>query len=219
MQQFQVFKDIHKGVPTLNNTTQVNPIPVDYTDYVIGMQFTDYIYKAKDEGGCLWSPKPDIQIPTWANHFAYNRRVQYLSPETLAQDEYDWKFTLNAGQINLSTQVNFKNAGGAFQWDPNNPPKWANTGFTPRLNMDQPNDFMVRCSTDFSTWSLDAIAVNEVQFIPSLPRVPLASSSWTKQMAHNQEQAEVAGGGYTMKRYFKTELILSDGPIPLIWFT
>src|SRR5690348_2852095 len=101
MQQIQVVRDIHLLVPTPNNTTQVNPIPVDFMDFTINGQLTDYYYKGtKNEAGALYSPKPDIDIPSWATFFGYNRRVKYLSFETLAQDEYDYKFTLNEGQIN-----------------------------------------------------------------------------------------------------------------------
>jgi len=228
MPQLVYEKDIHLRVPTPNNTTQVNPIPVDSMDFTINGQTTDYLYKgSKNEAGALYSPKPDIDIPSWATYFGYNRRVKYLSFETLAQDEYDYKFTLNEGQINLSTQINFANSKGAFQWDPNNPPKWEDSGLNALQYLDPGdyNDFMARCSTDRKTWALEWLAVNSHSFnCGTLRRVPLATSSWTKMKAHNQEQAQVINSNppapiYTMKRYIKTEVIFSDAPIPLTWFS
>lgn len=222
MRNVVVYDDWHRQAMNRRNDKSVNPVPVDYMDVTFGPLGTDFWYKANnEEGGALFSPVADIPIPPWARFFGANRLVQYLSPFSLAQDEFDWKFTLTAGQINQSLQINWKNKGGMWQWDPNDPPSWVDTGFNVAfIDPKATNDFQSRCSTDFSTWTLDKLSCNGSTFTPALVKVPLKQGTgWAPQMAHAQEQAQVTQvPAYTGKRYIRTQLIMSDGPIPLGWW-
>jgi hypothetical protein len=225
VQQFQKFENFHLWPMNQRNDTSVNPIPVVYMDSVTPSGAlagrADFLYKGiQDMAGALFSPKTDIPIPAWATHFGYNRSVAFPMLETLARDEFDFKFTLTAGQINLSQQVKWQNGRGMWQWDPNDPPKWADTGFdVTDILKPGPNEFMARCSTDGQSWTLDALECNGVQHSGMGTNVPLKTNTgWTKQMAHWQEQAEVTCvPSYTIKSYQRTQLILSDGPIPMVW--
>lgn len=231
MRQIQVIDNIHLFPMNQNNTAQVNPVPVAYMDSVQPSGAltgrADFIYKGtKDEAGALFSPTTDIPIPAWAKFFGYNRLVAFPLFETLAQDEFDFKFTLATGQINLSMQINWKNAAGAWQWDPNDPPKWQNTGFNVNglvaAGSNNMNEFQARCSTDgISSWTLDQLSCNgKVGFTgPSVKVALKTGTGWAVQMAHWQEQAEVTCvPSYTIKSYLRTQLVMSDGAIPLGWF-
>jgi len=219
----------HLGPLAQNNTTQVNPRPVDYMDSVVTKQGTMFLYKAsQEEGGALFSPAKgtDPDIPIWAKSFLYCRRVKYIAPWAQGQDEFDVKYTLAAGQINLSNQINFNRTDrkAMWQWDPNDPPKWVDTGFdvASLIHTDDWNDFMYHGSLtpDGKGWKLDMMACNGTLFPGTGQVVPLKTGTgWTPQKAHPQEQAQVMGApGYTGKLYGRTQIVVSDSGMPLQWY-
>jgi len=226
MRQLQVEDDIHLLAMNQRNDTSVNPVPVDYMDSTrVGTtNSVDFVYKAtKEMGGALFSPQKDPDIPQWAHHFGFNRRVKFLMFDTLGRDEFDVKWTLGNGlQINTSNEIHLPD--GMWQTDPNDPPKWADSGFNV-LKLIDPcgwNEFMFRCSTDGKIWNVDALWCNGTPFtnLPANNRgIPLKQTKWTSWKAHFQEQAEVTGApAYTAKRYQRTQLVMSDAPIPWGWF-
>ena len=224
---FLVVDNWHLDPMNERNDKSVNPLALDDMDSVVSQGHTDFIFKgSKDEEGGLFSPQKDYDVPSCARFFGSNRIIVYLMMDSLAQDEFDDKITLTQGQINKSLQINFENEAGMWDWDPNNPAKWEPTGFNV-LKLINPgsNEFQSRCSTDLKTWSLDLLFCNGTTFTPgaSLRRVPLnTGSGWTTQKWHPQEQAQIWDKAnvpvYTIKRYLRTQLIMSDGPIPLGWY-
>lgn len=222
--QIQAIDNFHLWPMNQRNDKSVNPVQVAYMDSVSpsGLGRADFLYKGTtDLAGALFSPQTDIPIPLWARYFGYNRLVSFPLFETLARDEFDFKFTLAAGQINLSEQIKWLLGKGSWQWDPSDPPAWQDEGFdvTSLIKPGQ-NEFMARCSTDGLTeWTLDALSCNGTQHPGVGTKVPLKTGTgWAPQMAHWQEQAEVTCvPSYTMKSYYRTQLVMSDSPIALIW--
>ena len=231
MRQLQVVDDVHKLAMNKRNDTSVNPKPVDMQDYVqMGAGpykgCVDFVYKVSQEmGGALFSPQNDPVIPDWARFFGFNRIVSFPTFSQIGRDEFDVKWTLAGGlQINTSNQINWSE-NGMWQVDPYDPPKWMDSGFRPVLDSLDDNsthEFMFRCSTDGATiWNIDTLACDKVSF--SLPdsckKLPLKKTNWTSWKAHFQEQAEGTNVPcYVIKRYHRTQILMSDSPIPLGWF-
>jgi len=229
MRQLQVVDDVHQLAMNQRNDKSVNPVPVDYMDSTpVGKTgCVDFVYKVNADhemGGALFSPQNDPDIPQWAKFFGLNRRIKYLSLDTCGRDEFDVKWTLANGlQINTSNQIHLPD--GMWQTDPNDPPKWEDSGFNV-LKLIDPcgwNEFMFRCSTDgVKTWNVDALSCNGTPYtnLPANNRgIALKPTNWKAMRAHFQEQAEVMGApAYTIKRYQKCQLVMSDQPIPWGWF-
>ena len=228
-QNMRIYRKCHQLPMNKNNTTQVNPIPADYLDYCqIGKGpnagCVDFVFKSTpEEGGALFSPQVDPDILPDHLFFGFNRRVKFLMPDELGRDEFDVKWTLAGGlQMNLSNQINWSE-GGMWQTDPNDPPKWEDTGFNvaPLLTSGF-NDFMFRCSTDGKVWNIDALACNGTAFtaLPANNRgIPLKQTNWTSLKAHMQNQVEVRNTpAYTVVRYQDAQILTSDEPIGLGWF-
>lgn len=233
MRNLVVYDNLHQQPMNINNTTQVNPVPCDpgYPDSVkIGKGpyagCVDFVFKSTpEEGGALFSPKSDAPLPTTfqARYFGFNRRVMFLMPDQLGRDEFDLKVTFAGGlQSNWSNEINWSE-GGMWQADPNDPPKWVDSGFNVAnlIKWEGWNDFMFRGSTDGKVWNIDSLYCNGTTFT-SLPAsykgIPLKQTNWSAG-GHMQLQAEVMNTpAFTVVRYQNAQIVMSDNPIPTGWF-
>lgn len=230
MQNIQVYSNLHQQPMNKRIDKSINPVLADSIDWVVvgGGAYKgalDVIIKSTPElGGALISPQTDVPLPTSFKplFFGMNRRYEIMTGESVGRDEFDVKWTLPGGlQLNGSNQINWDPAkGGMWQVDPTGS-AWVDSGFKIG-QLRGPDETMARWSTDGQKiWNIDALRSNDTTFtdLPaSCKNIPLIKTSWG-QGGHLQIQGEVENcPAFLHLRYFNVQLIISDQPIPLIWF-
>jgi len=231
------YEHLEQGAWKPNNTTQVNPVPLDQNpipQYITSgamagsLAFTS-VYSKEMAGGLLSTDYP-LEVPSTRKitHFGLNFRqfIPGVCFAKVARNELDGKFTLTSGanmtqppnnQMNGSTQLKPK-GDGSFSWqiDPDGK-GWVDSGYV--VSSVQPDTWNVLqtrwACLDGTNWSCEGLKCNQEGAFKPAGLWPLIPAAWTAG-CHPQIQYECAGAPDVLTVYYQIQLVLGDGPIPWV---